>query len=57
MRIPGLYGVAYPIRFALKRRGVLGRVGPLEGIWWTTDGETDLDSASPATVTPGDGRS
>ena len=21
-RIPGLYGVAYPIRFALKRRGV-----------------------------------
>ena len=43
-RIPGLYGVAYPIRFALKRRGVLGRVGPLEGIWWTTDGETDLDS-------------
>ncbi len=42
-RIPGLYGVAYPIRFALKRRGVLGRVGPLEGIWWTTDGETDLD--------------
>ncbi len=43
-RIPGLYGVAYPIRFALKRRGVEGKVGPLESIWWTTDGETDLDA-------------
>jgi hypothetical protein len=42
-RIPGLYGVAYPIRFALKRRGVDGRVGPLEGRWWTLDGSTDLD--------------
>lgn len=31
-RIPGLYGVAYPVRFALKRRGVEGKVGPLEGV-------------------------
>lgn len=43
-RIPGLYGVAYPVRFALKRRGVEGKVGPLEGLWWTTDGVVDLDA-------------
>lgn len=43
-RMPGLYGVAYPIRFALKRRGVLGKVGPLEGLWWTSDGTPGLDS-------------
>lgn len=42
-RIPGLYGVAYPLRFALKRRGVEGKVGPLEGLWWTTDGIVDLE--------------
>jgi hypothetical protein len=42
-RIPGLYTTAYGLRFALKRRGVPGRVGPLEGLWWTTDGATDLD--------------
>jgi hypothetical protein len=43
-RIPGLYGTAYPLRFALKRRGVDERVGPLEGLWWTVDGTTDLDA-------------
>ncbi|MGA9161877.1 MAG: GyrI-like domain-containing protein [Actinomycetota bacterium] len=42
-RIPGLYGLAYPLRFALKRRGIEGKVGPLEGLWWTTDGIVDLD--------------
>lgn len=42
-RMAGLYGVAYPLRFALKRRGVIGRVGPLEGLWWTTDGIWNLD--------------
>ena len=41
-RMPGLYGVAYGLRFALKARGVEGKVGPLEGLWWTTDGTTDL---------------
>jgi hypothetical protein len=32
-RMPGLYGTAYRSRFALKRRGVVGKVGPLEGLW------------------------
>ena len=41
-RMPGLYGVAYGLRFASKARGVDGKVGPLEGLWWTTDGVTDL---------------
>ncbi|MGH2596576.1 MAG: GyrI-like domain-containing protein [Actinomycetota bacterium] len=43
-RMPGLYGTAYGLRFALKARGVEGRVGPLEGLWWTTDGVRDLDA-------------
>jgi hypothetical protein len=43
-RMPGLYGVAYGLRFALKRRGVERKVGPLEGVWWTTDGNVDLDA-------------
>jgi hypothetical protein len=41
--MPGLYGTAYTLRFALKRRGVEEKVGPLEGLYWTTDGITDLD--------------
>jgi hypothetical protein len=41
--MPGLYGTAYTLRFALKRRGVEEKVGPLEGLYWTTDGTTDLD--------------
>ena len=41
-RMPGLYAAAYGLRFALKARGVEGKVGPLEGLWWTTDGDTDL---------------
>ena len=41
--MPGLYGTAYALRFALKRRGVEGKVGPLEGLYWTADGSTDLD--------------
>jgi hypothetical protein len=43
-RMPGLYGVAYGLRFALKRRGVPGKVGPLEGLWWQAHGATDLDA-------------
>ena len=39
-RMPGLYGMAYGLRFASKARGVEGKVGPLEGLWWTTDGAT-----------------
>ena len=39
-RMPGLYGTAYGLRFGLKGRGVEGKVGPLEGLWWTTDGVT-----------------
>jgi len=41
--MPGLYGTAYSLRFALKRRGVDQKVGPLEGLYATTDGTTDLD--------------
>jgi hypothetical protein len=44
VRIPGLYAMAYGLRFALKARGVERRVGPLEGLWWTTDGVVDLDA-------------
>jgi hypothetical protein len=43
-RMPGLYATAWTLRFALKGRGVLTKVGPLEGLWWTTDGVTDLDA-------------
>jgi hypothetical protein len=43
-RMPGLYTVAYGLRFALKRRGVEGRVGPLEGLWWHQGRTTDLDA-------------
>ncbi len=43
-RMPGLYATAYTLRFALKRRGVEEKVGPLEGLWWTSDGTTDLDA-------------
>jgi hypothetical protein len=42
-RMPGLYTTAYSLRFALKRRGVERRVGMLEGLFWTSDGATDLD--------------
>ena len=42
-RLPGLYATAWTLRFALKRRGVVTKVRPLEGLWWTTDGSTDLD--------------
>ena len=42
-RMPGLYATAWTLRFALKRRGVVTKVGPLEGLWWTSDGTTDLD--------------
>jgi hypothetical protein len=43
-RMPGLYATAWTLRFALKRRGVVTKVGPLEGLWWTVDGVTDLDA-------------
>lgn len=43
-RMPGLYTTAYKLRFALKARGIVTRVGPLEGLWWTADGATDLDA-------------
>jgi len=42
-RMPGLFTTAYDLRFALKRRGVGGRVGMLEGLFWTSDATTDLD--------------
>lgn len=42
-RMPGLYATAWTLRFALKARGVVTRVGPLEGLWWTTDGQPSLD--------------
>ena len=43
-RMPGLYGAAYGLHFALKRRGVVTKVRPLEGLWWTSSGETALAS-------------
>jgi hypothetical protein len=43
-RMPGLYATAYTLRFILKARGVVEKVGPLEGLWWTVDGATDLDA-------------
>ena len=42
-RMPGLYSTAWTLRFALKTRGTITKVGPLEGLWWTADGTTDLD--------------
>ena len=42
-RMPGLYATAWTLRFALKRRGAVTKVRPLEGLWWTADGTTDLD--------------
>lgn len=42
-RMPGLYTTAYGLRFALKRRGIERKVGPLEGLWWQADGSKDLD--------------
>lgn len=36
-RMPGLYATAYTLHFALKRRGVVARIGPLEGLWWPGD--------------------
>ncbi|HYO44593.1 MAG TPA: GyrI-like domain-containing protein [Candidatus Limnocylindrales bacterium] len=41
--MPGLYGTAYTLRFTLKRRGVDRKAGPLEGLYTTADGTTDLD--------------
>ncbi len=41
--VPGLYAAAYSLRFALKRRGVEEKVGPVEGLYRTADGTTDLD--------------
>lgn len=36
--VEALYGVAYGIRFMLKReRGLVFPVGPLEGLWWAPD--------------------
>lgn len=43
-RMPGLYATAWTLRFALKRRGVVTQVGPLEGLWWTTDEAPYLDA-------------
>jgi hypothetical protein len=37
-RMPGLYGTAYGLRAALKARGVVKHVGPLEGLFWAVNG-------------------
>jgi hypothetical protein len=42
-RMPGLYTTAFGLRFRLKDRGLITKVGPLEGLWWTSDGVFDLD--------------
>ena len=43
-RMPGLYATAWTLRFSLKARGIVSRVGPLEGMWWTADGSTSLEA-------------
>jgi hypothetical protein len=43
-RLRGLYAAAFKLRFALKARGIEGKVESLEGSWWTESGETDLDA-------------
>lgn len=43
-RMPGLYATAWTLRFRLKARGVVTKVGPLEGLWWTADESADLDA-------------
>lgn len=55
-RMPGLYTTAYTLRFGLKQRGVIEKVGPLEGLWWTTDGVTDLDAIFAGSATDGGAR-
>ena len=35
--IEGLSALSYPLKFALKERGLQYRVGPLEGLWWAED--------------------
>jgi len=52
-KMPGLYTTAWGLRFALKRRDVVTRVGPLEGLWWTLDGTTDLDAIFGTDLTAG----
>ncbi|MGZ6299702.1 MAG: GyrI-like domain-containing protein [Candidatus Limnocylindria bacterium] len=42
-RMPGLYATAYTLHFALKRRGVVDRIGPLEGLWWPGEGAAAQD--------------
>jgi hypothetical protein len=42
-RMPGLYATAYTLHFALKRRGVLDRIGPIEGLWWPGEGAAARD--------------
>jgi hypothetical protein len=42
-RMPGLYRAAYGLRFAIKRRGAVTKVGPLEGLWWHAEDARNLD--------------
>ena len=46
-RMSGLYSTAYGLRFALKARGVVTKVGPLEGLWWSVDGTAERDELPP----------
>ena len=41
--VEGLYAVSYALKFAVKKKkGLDYRVMPLEGLWWTEKGMTDL---------------
>ena len=51
--IGALYPVAYGLHFALKRRGIDGRVGPLEGLWWASDDLPPGATMPEAGATPG----
>jgi hypothetical protein len=43
-----LYAIAYPLHFALKARGVTGRVGRLEALYWMTPEELTTDAPTDA---------
>jgi hypothetical protein len=42
--VEAIYALSYAIKFAVKKEeGLDYRVMPLEGLWWTEEGETDLE--------------
>ena len=50
--IGALYPVAYALHFALRRRGITARVGPLEGLWWRPE-DLPVGAVQPRQGDPG----